>query len=317
MSQLSIKPIPECHLDQIHDLLISDENCMFLLQILGFIPGRNDICRHTIKDSDFEPKLFLGAYIGEQLVGNILGIHRPWKKGRRHIGYLKWIFVKREYRRRGIGGLLLETCEQRFQMLGCVQLLYGSCSPAYLFPGIPKEDHVMQYFFRAFGWMGISERVSLHVNLSSLSIHPYEINTFLSLHQSISIGAADPIEKKSLINFIEREFSHSWALESLPAFDKNLQSFCSYVVDKKTGDFLGFLAVGAGNPNWLGPMGVKAEKRGQGLGETLLRYSLLLARERGIKRLIFSWVNESEGFYRKALGPVDRLVFQKYQKIIQ
>ena len=318
MSTLCVKPVPEHQLDSIYHLLISGETRQSLLRLLGFIPTISDIRRHSFGDPDFQSDLLLGAYKGEQLVGSILGIHRPWKIGRETIGYIKWIFIKREYRRQGIGQLLFNDCEQQLRLRGCAKLLFGSCSPIYLFPGVPKEDYAIQYFLKQLGWNQGSNRISLDVNIPSLPTHCKQINPFSDTQKSLVFDVADSEEKKRfLFKFIEQEFSRSWALESLPAAynDDNKSSFCCYVTGKNANDIYGFAAVGTANPGWFGPMGVKSEARMGGIGKLLVRNSLMLAKKRGIERLIISWVNDAEPFYRNVLGAtVSRVIFLKYEK---
>ena len=307
MLDLVIKPIPQDQLNKVVQLIVSDENRRLLLDITGFTPNAHDIYRHTVGDPDFRPELFLGAYKGTELVGNVLGIHRPWKKDKEYMGFLKWIFVKHKYRRRGVGGQILEKCEHRLVLAGCNQILYGSSAPLYLFPGVPVEDKMMREFLNAHGWKECSERVNLDINVPDANLCREQTEVYLRADQAISIAISKSHEKDRLFNFIREEFSHSWALESLPALRGDKESFCCYLSQTLTGNILGFAVVNATNPSWFGPMGVKASSRMSGLGRRLVWYSLRVAQNRGIRRLIFPWVNESEVFYRKVIQlPIDR-----------
>ena len=317
MSKVNIKSIPENHIDRINALLVANENGAMFSDIVGFIPRIEDVKRHAKRDPDFDSNLFLGAYSRTELVGSILGIHRPWKKGREKTGFIKWIFVKRTFQRRGIGTLLMKECEKKLHFLGCTLLEYGSCSPLYLFPGVHKEDHTTRCFLKTLGWKEISHRISLNVTLSEVDIDFKEMENFLKGNKSLLVGTANEKHKTQLFNFIEQEFSHSWAMESLPALEGVKNTFCCFLADKETGSILGFSTVNASNPNWFGPMGIKAEKQKAGLGCLLLRYSIIRAKQYNLKRLVFPWVNDTEKFYYRSLGTKgDRLVFLKYEKSI-
>ena len=314
---LQIKSTPEKHINRVRELMISDNNQEFLVNILGFKPTIPDILKHTKGDPDFNPKLFFGAYFKGELIGSILAVRRSWKQGREQTGFLKWIFVKFEFRRRGIGKRLIENCERELRLLGCKTLTFGNSAPLYLVPGVPNDDGFTQKLLEDSGWSKQTSRISLSVNIANVDIDVQGVETFLQVNKSISIGVANKKHFASLFTFIKEEFSRSWAVETTPALEDNQQAFCCYVADKESGGILGFAAINASNPNWFGPMGVKSEKRKAGLGGLLVQYSLLMAQDRNMKRLMFPWVNESEMFYRKILGSVvNRLVFIKYEKII-
>ena len=314
---MQIKPIKETDLDRVQTLIVPNDNQEFIIDTLGFAPTIDDILRHTKGDPDFDPNLFLGAYIKGELIGSVFALRRPWKQGREQTGFLKWISVKRGFRRCGIGRRLIENCQRKLKKLGCNKFSYGSSAPLYLVPGVPYGDSIMQEFLEKSGWSRQTDRVSLSVNLDEVDIDLQSIKTFLKVNRSVTIGTAGNKQRAPLFTFIEREFSRSWAIETVPALDNAQQAFCCYVADKKSGRILGFSAVNASNPNWFGPMGVQGERRMSGLGGLLVQYSTLLAKERNLKRLMFPWVNETEMFYRKVLGTVgDRHVFLKYEKII-
>jgi ribosomal protein S18 acetylase RimI-like enzyme len=137
-NDIEIKKTTAEVLPDIHAIIL-EENHSDIMRILGFVPGPGDILRQTLDDPDYEPVLFLGAFDKDVLVGTVMGTRRPWKQA--DTAFIKWIIVKKQYRNRGVGRRLLRACESAMKDAGVKNIIYGSASPLYLFPGVPKESN--------------------------------------------------------------------------------------------------------------------------------------------------------------------------------
>lgn len=283
-------------------------------RVLGFTPSLADIRRHTLNDPDFNPDLFLGAFVNGELDGCIMGAHRPWKDTQKDTGFIKFILVRQQYRRRGIGRMLMEACESKLRRLGLEKLIYGSCSPLYLFPGVPKESSETSHLLESCSWQKESERISFFSKVNEAEVSKASFNELMKANASITIDLALPKDEKEVLGFIEREFSNSWAVESSPAFNEETNAFCSVLRYIDTSEVLGFAVVNCTNPNWFGPMGVHSEYRKRGMGQLLVFHSILTARDKGIRQLIFQWINGKEEFYSKFLPKATWQVFYKFVK---
>ena len=292
--------------------LAEDADC--LEGWLGFVPGEADLARHTTGDADFDLELFVGAYEGEDLVGHALAIRRAWKAGREKEGFLKWVFVRPGWRRHGHGARLLAACEEALRGQGCELVRYGNSAPFYLFPGMPTGDAGGRALLGSAGWTEVSERVSLVAELSALPFAPTDLDRGLARHPELHLVLAQPDDREPVLEFVSEDFSPSWAAEVAACFEDGSHGLCSILRSSGTGRPVGFAAIEAYNPNWFGPMGVREDLQGRGLGRLLVQHSALVARERGIPRFLVPWVGKNEPFYRKILGPGPRVAFRKCEK---
>lgn len=273
----------------------------------GFIPQEEDIRKQIVNDPDFDPAMLIGAYKDGELIGSAMGVYRPWKNEK--TGFIKFIIVKENLRKSGIGSALLKACKMELEDKKCDNLIFASSSPLYFCPGVPKDESDSCIFLEKKGWQRISERINLNVDLSKMAIN----SPPLEKPVDISLAIADKDSKEKVLKFVDSEFSRSWTDETEDAFSANAQKFCFITTEKSSGDVLGFATVNTANPNWFGPMGVRPDMRGKGLGKLLASHALLRAKEVGLKQIVLPWINEKESFYRKIVAAAEKVIFYKYQ----
>ena len=204
---------------------------------------------------------------------------------------------------------------------GRLTLVFGSSSPRYLVPGVPEQSPAARKLFHACGWQEVSRRISLRVPLSQQrSVGPGKENFGAKASRTMAgafhIRLAETTDRAAASSFIHSVFSASWGEEVAPSFDeKTSGAFCSLLWDQDANKILGFAAVGATNTGWFGPMGVHPEHRRRGFGSRLVQHACNESRRRGLKQLMFPWINENEAFYRRVLDTrVERIVFLKTEK---
>jgi len=265
---------------------------------LGFAMTEEALWRHTFGDPDHSPELLLGAYAKDSLAACGMGIIRPWKSP--HRGFVKFIHGTRP----AIDPLLGEL-EASMKKQGATELIYGSSSPWYLTPGAPLGDNATSGPLIAAGWSRSSTRLSQAVNvaLAQTTAHP--------IPSGCRLLDTTGQDKTVLLEFIESEFSLSWAKEARSGSNG---AFCALI--KRSDEIIGFAAMHATNPNWFGPMGIKASERGRGLGKALLHHVLARLRREKSGQIILPWINDKIGFYENALGKAacKTLVFEKFSK---
>lgn len=315
MEGINLVEIDTKMLNLVYEIASKDPSIFnYWSNILGFYPTRRILKEKTVLDIDFEKQLFLGAWIHSELVGFTMGIRRPWKKGRKTQGWIKFIYIAPAFRKKGVGTLLLRELESRFQDLGVDVLIFGSSSPNYLVPGMPQDLEEEILFFKENGWKQLSERTNLEVKLSAIPLDPKVRDHLLEKNQGYEIMVASQEDKNDIKNFLTGEFSKSWFIEISAVFKKGAKGILSILKDKQTDDLVGFAAINCTNENWFGPMGVSERLRGRGLGSILLLHNLYHARKAGLERIVIPWADE--GFYKRVIGAKIRQKFWKLEKEI-
>lgn len=99
----------------------------------------------------------------------------------------------------------------------------------------------------------------------------------------------------------------SFAAEHFPQY----RDECAFALYHRTcyaavrhGQVIGFACYEATRPDYFGPMGVRDDQRGQGVGRALLLKALESMRELGYAYAIVGWAGPKE-FYRRAVGAAE------------
>lgn len=114
----------------------------------------------------------------------------------------------------------------------------------------------------------------------------------------IRIKRAFPADKTAILRFIETNFSKSWADEAEHALMLSPPG-CFLAV--KQGQIVGFACCDATAKGFFGPIGVKPDQQGNGIGRDLLLRALHAMREAGYAYAVIGWVGSAEAFYRKTV----------------
>lgn len=117
--------------------------------------------------------------------------------------------------------------------------------------------------------------------------------------QGISIKRAMPADKARVVQFVKNNFGDGWAHECSYSFTAHPVSCFIAVREKKV---IGFACYDATAKDFFGPTGIYEKSRGMGIGEALLRSSLLAMKDEGYAYAIIGWVDGAEAFYEKTVG---------------
>ena len=139
----------------------------------------------------------------------------------------------------------------------------------------------------------------LLVNL--LKLPPLEPLVHELGEQGVNIRRAQPFELTPVREFIEKNFSVSWADEISVGFAH--QPLTVFIATRE-GRVVGFAGYECTRRGFFGPTGVAEEARGQGIGRALLIASLWgLRRELGYVYGIIGGAGPVE-FYQEAVGAI-------------
>ena len=134
------------------------------------------------------------------------------------------------------------------------------------------------------------------VNL--LKLPPLESLVKKLAEQDVNIRRAQPFEITPVREFIEKNFSVSWADEISIGFANKP---VSVYIATRAGRVIGFAGYECTRKAFFGPTGVREDERGRGVGKALLVTSLWGLRELGYVYGIIGGVGPME-FYREAVG---------------
>ena len=134
------------------------------------------------------------------------------------------------------------------------------------------------------------------VNL--LKLPPLESLVKKLAEQDVNIRRAQPFEITPVREFIEKNFSVSWADEISIGFANKP---VSVYIATRAGRVIGFAGYECTRKAFFGPTGVAEKERGRGIGKALLVTSLWGLREVGYVYGIIGGVGPME-FYREAVG---------------
>lgn len=284
------------------------------IEALGFEPDITHLEKTSFLDPDYNKDLLLGAFIEDKCIGTIMGVTRLWKEGREDTGYIKWILVDPDYRKKGTGTLLYKQIEDIFIKMDLKTFTFGSSSPSYFLPGIPIENEEAAEFFENRGWKRDFNRVSLLVKLSEKDLNHKELSLKPKYKKPYKIITATSSNSKELVNFVDIEFPGSWSNEVKMAMEGANPNSGSVICIDENSEIIGFAAFNGSNPQWFGPMGVKESLRKEGFGRILFYEAIKEMMRRGMIETILPWINGKEEFYPRFFNDYKWKKYFKFNK---
>lgn len=283
---------------------------------LGFIFPISDelMKRNTYDTLGFLEEHSFVAICDDQPVGFV--INKIWShdyeiENYKNTGWISLIYVKKEYRNRGIGTELLERSKSAFKKLGCNNIFLGRDYQNF-FPGLPVELKAHLKWFAKRGFESHYDTNDLvNYNLSS----KYELRNYLD-GNSYEIRLGNKKDFPKIKTFFEKNFPGRWLVEFsdyvlnggngseyLVCLDQqeNVCGFCKVQTYKTPIELIGYSLtwrnrfVRAGG---IGPLGVDKDYRHNNIAYNLLvaGYNHLI--DDGCQTAIIDWTNLME-LYRK------------------
>lgn len=259
------------------------------------------------------------AKIGDALMGN----QQPG------IGYVSFVVVDPEEQRKGIGTELLSLAQAWCRRQGARTLRLGSDYP-HFFPGVPvsvpiqkssllggapfSEDVLIREFFEKRGFLADWTEYDLIADLGAIDLGTSPLEAF-DQHEFHFSLCSDHL-RPAVLEFLSKSFPGRWYREMADGFENSLQNEdVALAVRDVDATVVGFARIGSNasahlspglfwrgllgqNAGALGPIGVDAACRGQGLGLSLLQASLCELKRRGAGLTVIDWT-DLVGFYGK------------------
>ncbi len=212
-------------------------------------------------------------------------------------GWISLFYVARKYRKKGIGGKLLELAEKSLKDYGVKKVLIGSDYNNF-FPGVPCDFYnLTERFLEKRGYISGGPTYDVMKSMKN-----YEI--FSIPKSNFEIRYAEPSDKKAVLDFFEKNFYGRWYYEAKEFFEESFVKN-SYLLAFDKDVVVGFLRCNKDtdlkisyNINWnkkfkklegYGPLGVDIDYRKMGISKELLINALNDTYNNGTTDVLIDW----------------------------
>jgi GNAT superfamily N-acetyltransferase len=260
----------------------------------GDLPAIAELCRRGLADPPEADEL-MGALFapdqpatvrGDPDVGVVATVEGEGG------GYVRLLVVDPSARGRGHGHALLEAAEA--DLAGTRSVTVGADAPYYLFPGVETSQTPMLSLLERHHYTRAEANYNMAVDLDALKADP----------PGTELAAAN--NRPELEDWLDRHWSN-WSAEALRALDKG-----TLLVSRDDEGITGFCAYDVNRRGLLGPVAVRPDLIGKGVGEPLVLGALHRMRSAGRRRAEVAWVGPIVPYAR--LGGTVSRVFFVYRK---
>jgi len=262
--------------------------------------------RKTVGDPGYREGLFLGAYRGSELLGAMAGVLRGESPGAEC--NLKTFGVRKESRGQGVGSLLLSRLEETVRDRGATSVqMRGNF--LYFFPGLdPRYTPAVAFLLRR-GFARGGEVFNMRADLEDNNFDSAAEERRLQ-EQGISIRRLSEDDRQGIEEFMLREFSQIWLMETLLAYE-HAPPTCHIAL--AGGRIEAFAVCEACGEGWFGPMGTSPALRGKGIGRLLMYRCFRDLQQLGYRDAVIPWVGPADFYAKFASAYIDR-VFWRFSK---
>ena len=207
------------------------------------------------------------------------------------MAFLSYLYVESDSRREGIGSALITSFIKLAREHHVKQIVisgFTGNAPGYLQPGVnlETEKDALQ-LFHSHGFKDLDYAYSMERLLTDCIELPINKEWEICHPSSDDVG--------SLIDAISHSVPGEWTTIFKERFDLNPQQ----ILIARNKDLIG--AYSTWQDSRFGPIGVRPECRGQGLGQLLLAHTLENMRQQGANQARFSWSDrENLKFYQSS-----------------
>jgi GNAT superfamily N-acetyltransferase len=186
--------------------------------------------------------------------------------------HVRLLAVDPSVRGRGHGHALVEAAEHDARELGGTSLRTGADSPFFLWPGIPSTETGLTCLFEHHRYWRTEVNFDMRVDLHDLPPDP-------GGHALAQPGERDEVEAWTTQHW------QNWQLETLRALDKG-----NLVITRGDDGIRSICAFEVNRTGFLGPVAVRPDLMGQGVGRPALIGALHELRRRGCDFTDVCWV---------------------------
>lgn len=269
--------------------------------------------KQALYDDNFDNDLCEIALDGDMLVGFILATKRKFpymEKGLEPTrAWINVMFVKKEYRNKGIGERLYKDIEDKLIQLKTQEITLAAYSPGYFFGGLDEEHYPeAASFFKKMGYIRGERHVSMGKDLHGYQI-PQEVLEKKKEKEKLGFKFINFKNEYALklIEFFNREFPGGWKRNALISLRDNTAEDRIIIILDKNDEVCGFcLRAIDSNPIRFGPIGIAEKYRSEGLGTILLDMGCYEMTKKGLYHMFFMTTSEQarKNYERNGLSVV-------------
>ena len=279
--------------------------------------------KQALFDENFDNGLCFVEIEDDQVVGFILGTKRKFPYLERGLesdqGWINVIFVKEEYRRRGIGTKLLRTVEDILTERGVKKITLAAYSPNFFFAGLDPDNYPQSIgFFEKNAYSAYEKHYSMGMNL-----HGFQISEKVKEKKRLAESKGYVFQNFTyeysleLLDFLKEEFGGGWKRSALINMQKDQAQERLFLVLNPEGKICGFANRSIDdNEMRFGPIGVSAKERNNGLGSILLECAMYEMTKKGLYRMFFMTTDDHGRRYYERIGLDVIRTFITYRKEI-
>ncbi len=209
-------------------------------------------------------------------------------------GFVRLLVVDPSARGRGHGHALLEAAEADLAGTGSVTV--GADAPYFLFPGVETTETAMLCLLERHHYTRAEANFNMAVDLGRLRADP----------GGTELAVAS--DRPEVEGWMARHWSN-WSAEALRALDKE-----TLLLTRGDEGITGFCAYDVNRRGLLGPVAVRPDLIGKGVGEALVLGALHRMRSAGQRQAEVVWVGPIVPYARLG-GTVDRVFFVYRKKL--
>lgn len=234
----------------------------------------------VIRDENFDPALSACAFDRDTLIGFSYAIKRKTPYYGTEIdnqtAWLCILFVKQEYRQKGVGRALYSMLEENLIQSDVKRIVLGAYSPYYFVPGIDESNSAAISFFDSAGYQRNEKSYSMSRNLHGYRM-PEDICAKYdrAVKEGFAFTRYQEQYRSRLCAFLKRGFSPGWQNSVNVLVQEKKAEHQLYLCISPQDEVIGFCMRGMNNnPNRFGPFGIDERYRNHSLGSILFSYAM-------------------------------------------
>ena len=258
-----------------------------------------DLCHRCLPDPPTKMELASSLYSPEQFAtvrgDPAVGIVATVCSGAQ--GYVRLLGIDPTARGRGYGTALLQAAESDLSEQGATSVQVGADPPYYLYPGVETTQTAMLCLLERHRYQRGESNFNMRVDLNALPPDPG------------GLEVAEPGERAEVTMWMRQHWPN-WEAEALRALDRS-----TLVISRDADGIAGFCAYDVNRSGLVGPVAVRGDLWGRGVGRPLLIATLHRLRAMGRRDAEIAWVGPIRPYahvgayvsrvffvYRRALG---------------
>lgn len=239
----------------------------------------------VLLDAGFNPEGLKVVWEGERLVAAAYAVRVQAD------GWIPFLFVVPEARGRGIGRALLTEALEWLRGNGVTQVTFAAYPPAYFLPGCDRALYPAGAgLLESLGFSTYTQAAAMDRSLVGYS--PPVLPDLEGQGWRLGTPALDDLVP--LLQLAGEHFAPDWARAIRQAILGGMPLDRIVIAVDPAGELAGWAMHGTYEnvAERFGPFGVRADKRGLGLGEILLHLTLTRMRGLGLHTAWFLWTGE-------------------------